>query len=153
MSMFTLAISCLTTSNLPWFMGLTSRFLCNIVLYTIGLYFHHQSRPQYGTAFILALSLHSFWCYFSTLLSSILGTYQPGEFIFQYHIFLPFHTVHGVLKARILKWLAIQFSVDHVLSELSTTTCPSLVALHSRAHSFTELDKAVIQVISSAGFL
>ena len=34
---------------------------------------------------------------------SILSTYLPGEFIFQCHIFLPFHTVHGVLKARILK--------------------------------------------------
>ena len=34
--------------------------------------------------------------------SSILGTYQP--------VFLPFHTVHGVLKARILKWFAIPFS-------------------------------------------
>ena len=32
--------------------------------------------------------------------SSILGTYQPGEFIFQSHIFLSFHTVHGVLKAK-----------------------------------------------------
>ena len=32
-----------------------------------------------------------------------LFTYQPEEFIFQCHIFLPFHTVHGVLKARILK--------------------------------------------------
>ena len=42
--------------------------------------------------------------------SSILGTYQPGEFLFQYPIILPFHTVHGVLKARILKWLAIPFS-------------------------------------------
>ena len=42
--------------------------------------------------------------------SSILGTYQPGEFIFQYPIFLPFHTVHGVMKARILKWFAIPFS-------------------------------------------
>ena len=39
--------------------------------------------------------------------SSILGTYQPGEFTFQCHIFLPFHTVHGVLKARMLKWFAI----------------------------------------------
>ena len=29
---------------------------------------------------------------------------------FQYPIILPFHTVHGVLKARILKWLAIPFS-------------------------------------------
>ena len=42
--------------------------------------------------------------------SSILGTYLPGEFIFQCPIFLPFHTVHGILKARILKWFAIPFS-------------------------------------------
>src|SRR5574337_1864910 len=42
--------------------------------------------------------------------SSILGTYQPGEFLFQCPIILPFHTVHGVLKARILKWFAIPFS-------------------------------------------
>ena len=42
--------------------------------------------------------------------SSILGTYWPGEFLFQYPIILPFRTVHGVLKARILKWLAIPFS-------------------------------------------
>ena len=42
--------------------------------------------------------------------SSILGTYQPGEFIFQCHTFLPIHTVHGALRARILKWFAIPFS-------------------------------------------
>ena len=42
--------------------------------------------------------------------SSILGTYRPGEFIFQCPIFLPLHTVLGVLKARILKWFAIPFS-------------------------------------------
>ena len=42
--------------------------------------------------------------------SSILGTYLPGEFIFQCPIFLHFHTVHGVLKVRILKWFAIPFS-------------------------------------------
>ena len=36
--------------------------------------------------------------------SNILDTYQPGEFRFQYPIILPSHTVHGVLKARILKW-------------------------------------------------
>ena len=41
--------------------------------------------------------------------SSILGTYQPGEFPFQYPIILPFHTVQGVLKARILKWFAVPF--------------------------------------------
>ena len=42
--------------------------------------------------------------------SSILGTYRPGEFPFQYPIILPFHTVHGVLKAGILKWFSIPFS-------------------------------------------
>ena len=41
--------------------------------------------------------------------SSILHTYRPGEFLFQYPIILPFHTVYGVLKARILKWFAIPF--------------------------------------------
>ena len=39
-----------------------------------------------------------------------LGTCQPGEFIFQCPIFLPFHTVHGVIKARILEWFIIPFS-------------------------------------------
>ena len=42
--------------------------------------------------------------------SSILGTYRPGEFTFQHPIFLPFHTVHGILKVRILKWFGIPFS-------------------------------------------
>ena len=84
-------------------------FLCNIVLYSIRLYFHHQSHPQLGVVFALAPS--PFFGVFSPLFSnSVLGTYQPGEFIFQCPIFLPFHTVHGVLKARILKWFAIAFS-------------------------------------------
>ena len=42
--------------------------------------------------------------------SSILGTYRPGDFLFQYPINLPFPTVHGVLKARMLKWFALPFS-------------------------------------------
>ena len=42
--------------------------------------------------------------------SSILGTYQPAEFLFQCPIFLPFHTVHEVLKAGKLKWFAVPFS-------------------------------------------
>ena len=51
--------------------------------------------------------------------SSILGTYQPGEFIFQYPIFLPFRIVPGVLKARILKWFSIPFSSwPHIVKTL-----------------------------------
>ena len=43
-----------------------SRFLCNIVLYSIGPCFYHQSHPQLGVVFAFAPSLHSFWSYFST---------------------------------------------------------------------------------------
>ena len=62
--------------------------------------------------------------------SSILGTYQPGEFIFQCPIFLPCHIVHGILKTGILKWFAISFSsgpcfvrtLHHDLSVLGSPT-------------------------------
>ena len=85
--------------------------------------------------------------------SSILGTYWPGEFIFQCPIFLPFHTVHGVLKARYWSGLPFPSPVDHVLSELSTMTRLSWMALHSMAHSFTELDSAVVHVVQPVSFL
>ena len=83
--------------------------------------------------------------------STISDTYWPGEFIFQCPIFLSFHTVHGLLKARILKWFA--FLQWTTLSELSTITCPSWVALQGMTHSFIELDKAVVHVISLVSFL
>ena len=87
-----------------------SRFLCNIALYSICPCFYPQSHPQLGIGFSLAPSLHSSGVISPLISSSILGTYRPGEFLFQYPIILPFHTVHGVLKARILKWFAIPFS-------------------------------------------
>ena len=43
--------------------------------------------------------------------------------------------------------------VDHVLSKFSTMTHPSWVALQGVAHSFIELDKAVVHVISLVSFL
>ena len=43
--------------------------------------------------------------------------------------------------------------MDHVLSELSTMTRPSWVALHGMAHSLMELDKAVVHVIRLVSFL
>ena len=66
---------------------------------------------------------------------------------------MPFHTVHGVLKAGMLKWLSIPFSSGPCLSELSTVTRLSRVALHVMAHSFIELDKAVVHVTSLVSFL
>ena len=52
-------------------------------------------------------------------------------------------------------WSGLPFPspVDHVLSELSTMTHLSWVVLHGMAHSFIELDKAVIHVINLISFL
>ena len=97
-------------SNLPWLMDLTCQVpmkFCSLQYWTL---LPSPATSTTGCCFCLALSLHSFSSYFSLISSSILGTYQPGEFIFQCLIFLPFHTVHGVLKVRILKWFAIHFS-------------------------------------------
>ena len=52
-------------------------------------------------------------------------------------------------------WIGLPFPspVDHILSEFSTMTCPSWVAPQGMAHSFIELDKAVIHVNSLVSFL
>ena len=42
--------------------------------------------------------------------SSILGTTDLGSSSFSVLFFLPFHTVHEVLKGRVLKWFVIPFS-------------------------------------------
>ena len=55
--------------------------------------------------------------------------YLPGE----YPIILPFHTVHGVLKARTLKWFPISFnSGPHSVRALHHDP-PTWVAPHSMA--------------------
>ena len=147
--MFTLAICCLMTSVLPWSMDLTFWFLCNFVYYIIGLYTFTTRHIHKCVLFLLFLSLFIPSGPTSLLFSSsILGTYQLGEFIFQCHIFLPFHIVHGILKQACRSGLPLSSSVDHVLSELSTTTLPFWVALRGMVLSFFELGGAMIHVIS-----
>ena len=51
--------------------------------------------------------------------SSILATYQPGEFINQCPIFLPFHTVHGFSRQEYWSGLPFPSPMDHILSEHS----------------------------------
>ena len=129
-----------------------SRFICNIVLYSIKLTFttryirNWTMFPLWPSLFILSGAISSLFP------SSILDTYQPGGLIFRCPIFLPFHT--GVLKARILKWFAIPSSSGPCfVRTLSTMTCPTCVALHGMAHSFIELHKALIHVIILVSFL
>ena len=52
-------------------------------------------------------------------------------------------------------WSGLPFPspVDHILSEQSTMTRPSWVALHGMAHNFIELKKAVVHVIRLVSFL
>ena len=154
MSMFTLAISCLTASSLPWFMDLTFQVPVQCCFLQ-----HRNLRPSpvasttgpcfhFGSLFSLFLELFSPFFF-----RRILGTCWPGEFIFQCPIFLPFHTVRGVLKARILKWFAIPFSsgprfVRTLHHDLSVLDAPT-----QHGHSFTELDKAVVHVIRLVSFL
>ena len=67
MSTFTLAISCLTTSNLPWFMDLTFQVPMQYCLLQHQTLLPSPVHPQMGSVFVLALSLHSIRSYFSTL--------------------------------------------------------------------------------------
>ena len=125
-----------------------------ILLFTVMDSASITSHIHSWVLFLLWLCLFIFSGVSSPLISSsILGTYLPGEFVFQCPISLPFHTVHGVLKARILKCLPFPSLVDRVLSELSITTRPPCVALHGIVHSFIESDKAVVHVIRLVSFL
>ena len=70
-SMFTLAISCLTTPNLPWFMDLTFQVPIQYFLYSIRLYFHHQLYSQLGgMSRIMYKFCSSFFVYLFCFVSS-----------------------------------------------------------------------------------
>ena len=60
-----------------------------------------------GTVFTLAPSLHSFWSYFSTLLQQHIGHLLTWGVHLSVSYIFAFYTVHGVLNARIIKWVAI----------------------------------------------
>ena len=124
---FTLAIFCLTTSDGP-----NIPCSCAIFLFTASDLASVTNHVHNWVLFLLWLHLFILSGVISPLISSsMLGTYPPGEFIFQCPIFLPFHTTREVLKARILKWLAIPFSSGSHF--VSTMTHLSWVALHSMA--------------------
>ena len=59
----------------------------------------------------------------------------------------------GFSRQKYWSGLSFPSPADHVLSELSTKTHLSWLALHGMAHSFIELDKDVIHVISLVSFL
>ena len=144
MLMFTLAISCLTTSNLPWFMDLTFQvpmpycsllhwtLLVSSVTSTTGCHFCFGSIPS----FFLELFLH--WSPVAYLAPTDLGSSSFS--ILSYWLFILF-----VGFARQEYWSGLPFPspVDHILSDLSTMTNPSWVAPWPWL-GFIELDKAAV---------
>ena len=143
MSMFTLAISCLTTSNLPWFMDNQDNIPGSYaILLFIGSDFTSITSHIHNWAlFPLWLSLFILSGVISSLFSSnILGSYQPGEFIFQCPFCL-FILSMGFSRQECRGGLPFPSPVDYVLSELLNMTNPSWVA-----HSFIGSDKAVIHM-------
>ena len=151
---YTLAISCLTTSNLPWFMDLTfhvpmqscslqhQTFLPSPVTSTTGCCFCFGSVSSFFLELFLHWSPAAYWAPTNLRSSS-----------FRVLSFFLFILLRGFSSQEYWSGLPFPSPVDHVFSELSTMTRPSWVALHGMAHSFIELEKAVVHVIRLVSFL
>ena len=153
MSAFTLAISCLTTSNLPWFMDLTFQvpmqycslqhqtLLLSPVTSTTGYCFCLGSIPS----FFLELFLH--WSPVAYWAPSNLGS--SSFRVLSFYLFILFM---GFSRQE-------YWSVLHSLLQWTTfcLTSPPWAFRLGKPHmawvSFTELDKAVVRVIRLDSFL
>ena len=151
--MFTLAISCLITYNLPWFIDLT--FQVPMQYYTLQ---HQTLLPSPVTSttgccfcfgsissFFLELFLH--W--------SPVAYWAPtnlGSSSFSVLSFCLFILLMGFSRQEYCSGLPFPSPVDHIPSDLSTMTL-GLGWPHMAWRSFIELDKAVAHVIRLASCL
>ena len=152
--MFTLAISCLITSNLPWFMDLTFQVpvqYCSLqhrtlfpspVTSTTGCCFCFGSISSFFLELVLYWSPVAYWSPTNLVSSS-----------FSVLFFCLFTLFMGFSRQEYWSGLPFPSPMDHILSELSTVTRSSWVAVHGLAYSFIELDKAMDLVISLISFL
>ena len=126
MLMFTLALSCLTTSNLPWFMDLTFQvpqqycssqhrtLLPSPVTSTTGHCFCFGSASSLFLQLLLYASPVAFWAP-TNLGSSSFSVISCCLFI----LFMRFS------RHEYWSGLPSHSPVDHILSELPTMSCPS----------------------------
>ena len=147
-------IFCLTTSNLPCFMDLTFQvpmLYCSLqhrtllpspVTSTTGCCFSFASESSFFLELFLCWPPVAYWAP-TNLGSSSLSVLS----------FCLFILIMGFSRQEHWSSLPFPSPVDHVLSELSTMTHQSWVALQGMSHSFIELDKAVVRVIRLASFL
>ena len=141
---FTHAISCLTTSNLPWFMDITFQvpvqycalqyrtLLLSPVTYTTVCCFCFGSVSSFFLKLFLHWSPVAYWA-----LTNL------GSSSFSVLSFCFFTLLMGFSRQEYWSGLPFPSPVDHILSELSTMTRLSWVALHAVAHSYSELDKVI----------
>ena len=146
MSTFTLAISCLTTSNFPWFMKLTFQvpmqycslqhqiLLLSPVTSIAGYCFCSGSIPSFFLELFLHWSPVAYWAH------TDLGSSSFG--ILSFCLFILFM---GFSRQEYWSGLPFPSPVDHILSGLSPMTRPSWVAPQAWL-GFIELDKAVVLV-------
>ena len=154
MPTFTLAISCLTTSNFALIHGPNIPDSYAILLFTASDFTSITSHIHNWMLFLLWFRLSVLSRVFSPLISSsILDIYHPGSSSFGVLYFCLFILLMGFSRQEYWSGLPFPSPVDHIFSELSIMTCPFWVALHSMAHSFIELDKAVVHEISLISFL
>ena len=153
MSTFTLAISCLTTSNLPWFMDLMFQvriqycslqhptLLVSPVPSTTGYCFCFGSLPSFFLELFLHWSPVAYWA----------STYLGSSFlsVLRFCLFILFM---GFSRQEYWSGLPFPYPVDHILPDLYTMTCLSWVAPWAWL-SFIKLDKAVVRVIRFTSFL
>ena len=108
---------------------------------TTGCRFHFGSVSSFFLELFFYSSPRAYW------VPSSLGSSS-----FSVIYFCPFILFMGFSKQKYWSGLPVPSLVD-VMSELSTMTRPSWVALHSMAHAFTELHKAMIHEIILVSFL
>ena len=153
MSVFTLASSCLTTSNLPWFMDLTFQ----VLMQNWSLQPRTLLPPPIISTTRYCFCFGSVSSFFLELffLSSPVAYQAPtnlGSSSFSVLSFCLFMLFLGFSRQEYWSCLSFPSPVDRILSELSTMGL-SRLALHSITHSFTELDNVVVFVISLVSFL
>jgi len=88
--------------------------------------------------------------------SSPVAYWAPADLVSSYFsvlCFFIFILFMGFSRQEYWSGLPFFSPVDHVLSELSTMTHPSWVALYSMTLSFIQLNKAVVHMIRLVSFL
>ena len=143
-----------SSSNMPWFMDLTFQvpmhycslqhwtLLPSVVTSTTGCCFCFGSVSSFFLELFLHWSPIAYW-----------APTKLGSSSFSVLSFCLFILFMGFSRQEYWSGLPFPSPVDHILSDLSTMTRPSWVALQGMAHSFTELDKAVVHMIRLVSYL